>query len=298
LSHARYWLIIPVFVILFLSHLVRAMRWKLLINSLGYQPRTDNAFFAVMIGYLTNLAIPRLGEILKCTMLARYEKIPTEKLIGTIILERIIDAITLLIVFAITLAIQPGIYTDLINAFFHSPRDPQKKKIPGVIIAGIIVGIIVIVMLLWMLIKKKSLNDVIALFKKIGRSVWQGVSAVQHLKKRGLFLFYTLVLWGCYLFSTYVGFFALQETQQYGIKETFALLSAGSVGVIVTPGGIGAYALLIKKTMEVYGLQEGIALAFGWILWLVQTFAILIGGIFSFVAIPYFNKRKIVSEAT
>jgi len=155
-----------------------------------------------------------------------------------------------------------------------------------------------IVMLLWMLIKKKSLNDVIALFKKIGRSVWQGVSAVQHLKKRGLFLFYTLVLWGCYLFSTYVGFFALQETQQYGIKETFALLSAGSVGVIVTPGGIGAYALLIKKTMEVYGLQEGIALAFGWILWLVQTFAILIGGIFSFVAIPYFNKRKIVSEAT
>jgi hypothetical protein len=95
-----------------------------------------------------------------------------------------------------------------------------------------------------------------------------------------------------------VGFFALQETQGYGIKEAFAVLSAGSVGVIVTPGGIGAYALLIKKTMELYGLEEGIALAFGWILWLVQTFAVLIGGIFSFVAIPYFNKRKIISEAT
>ena len=94
-----------------------------------------------------------------------------------------------------------------------------------------------------------------------------------------------------------MGFFALQETQNYGIKETFAVLSAGSVGVIVTPGGIGAYALLIKKTMELYGLEEGIALAFGWILWLVQTFAVLIGGIFSFVAIPYFNKRKTVSEA-
>jgi uncharacterized protein (TIRG00374 family) len=298
LSHARYWLILPVFAILFLSHLVRALRWRLLINSLGYQSRTDNAFFAVMIGYLTNLAIPRLGEILKCTMLARYEKIPTEKLIGTIILERIIDAITLLIVFAITLAIQPNIYTDLINAFFHSPRDPQTKKIPCFLIAGILVGVIVILMLIWMLIKKKTFNDVIALFRKIGKSVWQGVSAVQHLRKRGLFLFYTLVLWACYFFSTYVGFLALQETQQYGIKETFAILSAGSVGVIVTPGGIGAYALLIKKTMEVYGLDEGIALAFGWILWLVQTFAILIGGIISFVAIPYFNKRKVISEAT
>jgi len=298
LNHARYWLIIPVFIILFLSHLIRAVRWKLLISSLGYHARTDNAFFAVMIGYLTNLAIPRLGEILKCTMLARYEKIPAEKLVGTIILERIIDAISLLIVFAVTLAIQPSIYTDLINAFFHSPHDPQKKKIPGILIGGTLIGIVIIIVLLWMLIKKKTFADVLELFKKIANSVWQGVSAVQHLKKRGLFLFYTLILWACYFFGTYVGFFALQETQGYGMKETFAVLSAGSVGVIVTPGGIGAYALLIKKTMELYGLDEGIALAFGWILWLVQTFALLIGGIFSFVAIPYFNKRKIASEAT
>ena len=298
LSHARYWLVIPVFAILFFSHLVRAMRWKLLINSLGYHPRTDNAFFAVMIGYLTNLAIPRLGEILKCTMLARYEKIPAEKLVGTIILERVIDAISLLIVFAVTLAIQPGIYTDLINAFFHSPRDPAKKKIPGILIVGTLVCILIILILSWMIIKKKTFADVITLFKRIGNSVWQGVSAVQHLKKRGLFLFYTLVVWACYFFSTYVGFFALQETQRYGIKETFAILSAGSVGVIVTPGGIGAYALLIKKTMELYGLEEGIALAFGCIFWLVQTFAVLIGGIFSFVAIPYFNKRKVASETT
>lgn len=108
---------------------------------------------------------------------------------------------------------------------------------------------------------------------------------------------YTIALWTCYFFSTYLGFYALRETQQYGVKETFALLSAGSVGVIITPGGIGAYALLIKKTMELYGLEEGIALAFGWILWLVQTFVILLGGIFSFVAIPYFNKVKTVPEA-
>ena len=296
LSHARYWLIIPVFAILFFSHWVRALRWKLLIGSLGYKPRTENAFFAVMVGYLTNLAIPRLGEILKCTLLARYEKVPADKLVGTIILERIIDAICLLIIFAITLAIQPSIYTDLINAFFHSPHDPAKKKISGFLIGGILIGAIIAILLLWMLIAKKTFADLTALFKRITKSIWQGVSAVQHLKKRGLFLFYTLVIWLCYFFSTYVGFFALQETQQYGFKETFAILSAGSVGVIVTPGGIGAYAILIKKTMELYGLEEGIALAFGWILWLVQTVVVLIGGIFSFVAIPYFNKRRIISE--
>lgn len=296
LNHARYWLIIPVFAILILSHFVRAIRWKLLINSLGYHPKTENAFFAVMIGYLTNQAVPRLGEILKCTLLARYEKVPADKLIGTIILERIIDAITLLSIFAITLAIQPGLYTDLVNAFFHSPRDPVKKKISGLALAAILIGLIALIIFLWAVIKKKTLADVLGLFKRIGRSVWQGISAVQHLKKRGLFLSYTILLWGLYLLAGYIGFFALEETQQYGINQAFAILSAGSIGMVATPGGIGAYALLLKKTMELYGLQEGVALAFGWILWLVQTFVVLIGGIFSFAAIPYFNKPKIVSE--
>jgi uncharacterized protein (TIRG00374 family) len=296
LNHARYWLIIPVFAILITSHFIRAVRWKLLINSLGYHPKTENTFFAVMVGYLTNQAVPRLGEILKCTLLARYEKVPADKLIGTIILERIIDAITLLTIFAITLAIQPGLYTDLINAFFHSPRDPSRKKIPGYIIGAIVIALIILFILLWMIIKKKSFSDVIALFKRMGRSVWQGISAVQHLQKRGLFLLYTVALWSLYLLGGYIGFFALQETEQYGVKQAFAVLSAGSIGMIATPGGIGAYALLLKKTMELYGLQEGVALAFGWILWLVQTFVVLIGGIFSFAAIPYFNKRKIISE--
>ncbi|HEY0434444.1 MAG TPA: lysylphosphatidylglycerol synthase transmembrane domain-containing protein [Chitinophagaceae bacterium] len=296
LSHARYWLIIPVFTILICSHLVRAVRWKLLMGSIGYHPRTDNTFFAVMIGYLTNLAIPRLGEILKCTVLARYEKVPVDKLIGTIILERIIDSMTLLLIFAITFLIQPNLYTDLINAFFHSPHDGARKKVSGLLIAAILVGGILVLVLLWMLIKRKSFSDLKAMLGRVARSVWQGISAIQHLKKRGRFLFYTLLLWLCYFFSTYLGFYALRETQQYGVRETFALLSAGSIGVIVTPGGIGAYALLIKKTMELYGLQEGVALAFGWILWLVQTFVILIGGVISFVALPYINKKKHIPE--
>ena len=161
---------------------------------------------------------------------------PTDKLIGTIILERVIDSICLLCVFAITFAIQPDLYTDLINAFFHSPHDPTKKKISGFLIAGILIGLVVLVTLMWMLVKKKKIGDVVGIFKKIVRSVWQGVSAVQHLKKRGRFLLYTLALWLCYFYGTYLGFFALQETQQYGTKEAFAILSAGSIGVIITPG--------------------------------------------------------------
>jgi glycosyltransferase 2 family protein len=292
LKNARYWLIIPVFIILMLSHYIRALRWRLLMEPLGYKVGQANTFFAVLIGYLANQAVPRLGEVLKCTVLARYEKVPADKLVGTIILERLIDAITLLIIFVITLAIQPGLYSQLIDTFFNSDKDPEAKKIPGYIIL-LAVGVLVAIAIgAWMFIKKKSVKDVIQLFKSIASRVWQGVTTIRHLKKRGLFLLLSVLLWTCYLCGGYIGFFALQETEHYGIREAFTVLSAGSVGMIVTPGGIGAYAYLLQKTMQVYGLHEGIALAFGWLLWLAQTGVILIGGLFSFVALPWHNKRK------
>jgi glycosyltransferase 2 family protein len=297
LQTARYYLLIPILSILFLSHLVRALRWRLLINSLGYNATVTNTFFAVMIGYLTNMAFPRLGEVLRCTVLARYEKVPADKLIGTVILERLIDALTLLVIFGITFVIQPHFYAELIDAFFHSSKTTETKSTPLYIIALIGIGFIGLCFGLWMLIKKKNFNDLLNLFRKIGRSLWQGVSAVQHLKKRKQFIMWTVVLWTLYLSGGYLGFMALKETQQYGLKEAFAVLSAGSVGVIVTPGGIGAYALIIEKTMQIYGLQKGVALAFGWIIWLAQTGVILVGGLLSFIFLPWFNKTKKSEES-
>ncbi len=299
LKTARYWLLIPVFAILFLSHLIRAIRWKLLIEPLGYKPSTTNTLFAVFIGYLANQAVPRLGEVLKCTVLSRYEKIPADKLVGTIILERVIDALTLLIIFGITLAIQPDIYAQLVDTIFNSKKEGgvTKKTISSSLVLMILAGIVIIALAVWMIKNKKNFGDLLLLFKRIGKSIWQGLSAIQHLKKRWLFIFLTISMWTLYLAGGYIGFMALKETQQYGINEAFTVLSAGSVGMIATPGGIGAYAYLLQKTMQVYGLNEGIALAFGWILWLAQTAVILIGGLISFVAIPYYNKRKLLEQS-
>ncbi|HMT75240.1 MAG TPA: lysylphosphatidylglycerol synthase transmembrane domain-containing protein [Chitinophagaceae bacterium] len=292
-KNARYWLVVPVFIILILSHYVRAIRWRLLIESIGHHTTKTNAFFAVLIGYLANQAVPRLGEILKCTFLARYEKVPADKLIGTIILERIIDALCLLIVFGITLMIQPDIYGKLIDAIFNGEdKHGDTKGISSVLVTGIVAGLAILVIAIWMIKNKKTFADLLNSIRKIGQRIWNGVSAVQHLKKRGQFLIYTLLLWGLYLSGGYLGFLAFQQTEQYGLKEAFTILSAGSVGMIVSPGGIGAYAYIIEKSMQVYGLNKGIALAFGWILWLAQTAVIVLGGIISFVFIPYYNKKR------
>jgi glycosyltransferase 2 family protein len=295
--NAKHWLLIPVFAMLFLGHLVRSLRWKLLIEPMGYNPSVTNTFFAVMIGYLTNQAVPRLGEVLKCTILSRYEKIPADKLIGTIIIERIIDALTLLIVFGITIAIQPHLYSQLMEAFFNqSGATEDKSKMAGWIIPTIVLAIILIAIGAWMIIKKKKPADILQLFKTIGQRVMTGIISVRQLKKRGLFIFYSLLLWSIYLFGGYIGFMALKETQPYGIREAFSILSAGSVGMIASPGGIGAYAYLVQETMKLYGLNEVIALAFGWLLWLAQTVVILLGGLISFAVIPYYNKKRKLYE--
>lgn len=292
LREAKFILFIPVFVILLLSHYIRALRWRLLIEPLGYHPDKANTFFAVMIGYLANQVFPRLGEVLKCTLLARYEKIPADKLIGTIILERLIDGICLLTVFGITLLIQPGLYSQLVAEVFKPATEDKEvgweRFIPVLILLAIIIAIFI-----WMIVKKKTFRNLIQSFAKIGRRIWQGLSAVQHLKKRGLFIFFTLAIWSCYLAGGYIGFQALQETRAYGIKEAFTVLSAGSIGMIITPGGIGGYALLIERTMMLYGLTKPIAAAFGWLLWISQTLIVLLGGLTSFALLPWHNRKRI-----
>ncbi|MBK6826364.1 MAG: hypothetical protein IPG86_05655 [Chitinophagaceae bacterium] len=134
--------------------------------------------------------------------------------------------------------------------------------------------------------------DVWAILKKIGWRMAEGVGAIRHLKKKWSFIFLTIALWTLYFLGGYIGFMAFRETEIYGIREAFTILSAGSIGMVASPGGIGAYAFMIEKTMMLYGLNEAIATAFGWILWLATTAVIVFGGIISFVAIPFYNKKR------
>src|SRR5687768_9943035 len=106
LIHANYWVIMPIIIMSVLSHISRAVRWKILIEPLGYKPSIENTFYTVMCGYLVNTFLPRIGEILKCSLLARYEKIPVNKLLGTILIERILDLICYIILIIITFLIQ------------------------------------------------------------------------------------------------------------------------------------------------------------------------------------------------
>ncbi len=292
ISNANFWIAFPILSLLFLSHWLRALRWIILMEPLGYKPRKSNTFFAVMIGYLANLAVPRLGEVLKCTLLARYEKIPAEKLFGTMILERVIDVISLLIVIILTIITQTEVFSKFISQYILVNDFNWRSVMSYKILIIIFLSLIILFIFVRYFLKRFKRTKLIHNINKLLRGVFLGLFSIRKIQHKFLFFFYSIAIWGLYYFSTYLGLFALKETSMLGLTEALSVLSFGSIGMIITQGGIGAYQLIIQNTMLLYDINENIGLAFGWLLWLAQTFVVLFLGLLSFGLLPYFNRKK------
>jgi glycosyltransferase 2 family protein len=269
------------------------MRWKLLMEPLGYKPSNFNAFATVMIGYLVNAGAPRLGEVFKCTLLARYEKFKVDKLIGTILIERAVDLVCLIIVFMLAIILQGDIFgqmmTDLLKSFFHD-KAGNLSKTKLMIATGIFILFLII---FYIVLKRFGHIDIIARIKKVIKNILHGISSIRYLQHKGLFIFHSILIWSMYLLASTAGLYALKETQYLGLSGGLAALVVGTIGIILTPNGIGAYPLLIAQLLGLYGLDpDTTGNASGWLMWAAQTAIILIGGMICFGLLSRFNKRR------
>jgi uncharacterized protein (TIRG00374 family) len=296
MDHAHYWLLVPVFSLLLLAHWLRGLRWRQLIEPMGYSPSRLNAFFAVMIGYFVNLGAPRLGEVIKCTILARYEKVPAQKLVGTIVAERAFDVICLLLVFALTFVFQFDIISSLAHDYIYPLFQKNGQTAYGKIIF-IAAGFIIFLVVLKIIFNRFGHINIIQKIKEILMGVWHGLISVRALKNKPLFFFYTIAIWLMYLLSTWCGFFAINETSSLGLADALTVLAMGSVGMIISPGGIGAYALLVMETVALYHIpKEPYGQALGWLLWFGQFLSFVIFGVISFILLPRVNRQKITTD--
>jgi len=291
LQNANYWLLIPVFVILTLSHFIRSLRWKILMKPMGYAPRTPNVFFAVMVGYLANLAIPRLGELLKCTLLAKYEKVPADKLVGTILVERAFDVISLGLVFLIALISQFDVVGEYAGQLLGPIFNNSNANIPYFKIGLILIILIFIIIGSFIIIKKFPHNKIAGVFSKIISGVWEGLSSIKQLDQKGLFIIYSVLIWGLYIMGTWIGLYATAGTNGLGLAAAVSALAFGSIGMIITPGGIGAYAYFIAKVLEKNGVGFELGFANGTLQWFAQFIIVLIVGFISLGLLPWYNKK-------
>lgn len=284
---AEYWVALPAGLVFLASHYSRALRWKILMEPLGFQPSTKNTFIAVMLSYFFNLLVPRLGEVMKCTILAKYEKTPVDKLVGTMVAERAVDVISLFVVFFITILFQVDLLGDYASAEYGNLLRASFNPYSILTIIGIFVLIIFAVR--FVLMRYQHIG-VIQKTRSLLSGIWAGLTSIRYLKRKGAFFFHSFFIWAMYLLSIRLGFLALSSVSHLGIFPSFTILSFGSIAMIVTQGGIGAYQLAIQKTLTLYGIPEVQGLTFGWLLWLFQTILVILSGILLLIFLPVINR--------
>lgn len=288
LQHANYWLLIPVIIMSLLSHFSRAVRWKILIEPLGYKPATSNAFYSVMIGYLANTFVPRAGELLKCSMMSRYEKIPLNKLVGTILLERAFDLICYLVLIIITILIQLRQVSSFLKEKMNKLGENTATSAFWIKLMFLAIIVLLLIITLRWIFRKYAAHRHILSIKGFHIGLMEGVKTIMHLKKGKWFLAHTLFIWSMYLLQIYVGFSSLSAVSHLTIVHACSVLSLATLGMIVAPGGIGAFPLAVQEVLLVYNIDN---ISFGWLIWGVSTGIIIIGGIISFILMVTRNKK-------
>jgi uncharacterized protein (TIRG00374 family) len=275
-----------------LSHYFRAIRWKILLAPLGYQPKTNATFFAVMIGYFANLGIPRSGEVARCGLMNTHENVPFTESFGTVIAERAFDLICLLLVFLIAFVMQFDKIYGIADILVFTPLSGISSKLlqqKMLVTAALILLLIISGFLFYFrkriqtLISGKLLNFI--------NGLWQGLLSIKKIRQPVLFLVYTASIWLMYILQVYVCFFAFPETAHLAFIVAMVITAFGSIAIILIPGGTGLYqAIVIQILTTAYLIHEHNAEAFAWTVWASQIIMIIVAGLLSLVLLPLLSK--------
>ncbi len=265
----------------FLSHLSRAIRWNYLLEPLGYQPRVRNNLLLVLSAYFANLGIPRSGEVLRATGLSTYEGVPFQKGFGTIVTERVIDVIMLLLIILIALFSQ----TKIIRGYLEESGFGLGASI-GAILIGV-VGLFVLLALL-----KKSSNPFFLKVREFLRGLLEGVMSIFHMQHKWAFIGHTLFIWTCYVGMFWVIKYTIPETISLNFGQLLVAFVAGAFAMSATNGGIGLYPIAVSKAIALFGISSVSGDAFGWIMWIAQTLMVVLFGTISFLLLPLWNRDK------
>lgn len=277
---AHYGYVLMAVLLSVISHLIRASRWNLLLEPMGFHPALANNFMAVSIAYLMNIFIPKSGEVSRAVVLDRYEQVPFEKGFGTIITERIIDLIFL------------GLFTLAALLWeFDQLYSFLKELIPvGKLLLLLFLALFGGFLLLLFIKRSKS---------KIGRRIRtfifglkQGVFSIFRMKHTGRFVLQTILIWLLYLLSFYTATLALEETSDIGFGTLLITFVVGSFSFAFTNSGFGSYPFFVAGILSLFGIATTIGTAFGWIVWTSNIVMLIVFGVLSLLLLPLYNGKK------
>lgn len=297
MKSANYWWMLVTFACLMVSHILRSWRWRYLLNPIKPDIGMRNLFSGLMIGYLVNNVLPRAGELVRPYTIGKLESLPKSAALGTIVVERMMDTVTLLFLVAII----PLVYSGPLAATFPWLQD-----------AGIFLFLATIAFLLVIatLMMRRDWTDV--LLRWIGKvlppSLTRRVDSITHsfldgflfLKHPGSFtsiLVLSVLIWGLYVAMMYASFFAF-DLERLGIGAAIVVQAISSIGVAIpTPGSTGGYHWFTFQTMtRLFSIPDEVALSFATVTHAVGYFGVTLFGLYFFLK-DHINVREAVSAA-
>lgn len=270
-----------------ISHLLRALRWNLLLEPMNYKASTVNSFHAVIIGYLVNMALPRVGEITRPAILGKLEKIPFNKLLGTVLIERVVDIFITLFLAGIIFVIQFQLIIDFVQKLL------LNQNIPSIIILLGLITVFVIALYLAYLKRNWFYRiPIIQKFKTFIYGIIDGIKTIYSLRRKGLFIAYSLMIWTMYFLMPFLIFYAFDGTAHLGISAGFTVLLFGTIAMIIPiPGGIGTFEVIVPEALNIYGVSSSVADSYTLMTHAIQFLVIFCVGIFSTVYVIFKLKK-------
>lgn len=282
------WWLLATLIPITLSHVMRGLRWLITLEPLGYRPKAADSIDSIFIAYASNIVIPRVGEVSRCAVLTKYDGVPFSKALGTLVAERLVDMLLVLLFVCIVLLTQMNVF-----ASFFAETGTNEGNLVNLFTNSktyfIIIGIVAILTALWLILRKTAFY---AKMMKQLRNFLDGLLSLRTMHRKGLFLFYTVGIWICYLLEFYLAFYCFPFTAELGIVKAIVIFAAISLAIVIpTPNGAGPWHFVVISMMTLYGVSTTDASAFALIVHAFQTLGVILLGAYGWIALQVRNKK-------
>ena len=300
IATANYWWLTITLALSVLGYFSRAYRWQMQLNASQTPAPYWSVYHAMMVGYLANIVLPRMGEVIRCSVLRRTSGVPVQVALGTVVTERVIDVLILLGLFASVLLLDFNTFWSFVNQQVLGGRYEALARNRTPLLMAAVIGGVLLLMVGYALFRNLKRLRQNAFFNKgilFVKGLLAGVFSVLKLKKKGLFLLHTLFTWAVYYLMDYLAFFCFPETYNLDIRAGLAVLTFGAFGMAApVAGGIGPFHVMVQGILLVYGVSKEAGIAYALVVHGAQTLLVVVMGGISFIAVAAADKGNMMTE--
>lgn len=293
LHEMNVWWLVASLVPITLSHVMRGLRWLITLEPLGYRPKKSDCIDAIFIAYAANIVVPRVGEVSRCAVLSKYDRVPFSKALGTLVAERLVDMLLVLVFVCVMLLTQLDVFASLfMQTGTNEGALTALLSSPKTYVIGVLGAVLCVVM--WMWLRKTRLY---AKVKQALHGFIDGLLSLKTMNRKGLFILYTIGIWVGYFMEFYLAFFCFPFTAELSVVQALVIFAAISLAIIIpTPNGAGPWHFVVITMMMMYGVSQMGASSFALIVHTFQTLGVMCLGAYGWVSLQMRNRKRMKIE--